>query len=136
MPGELKADPGQVSLDSLLAEVDKLERIRSLGLPAGLFAGAPDPVVGAWRARAALEYPSDLRERPRPVRLTLLAALCWTRTGEITDGLVEMLIGVVHKIGTRAENRVEGELTQVNPYGSFSLHMDRHLNLGLPGAAT
>ncbi len=108
--GELKADPGQVSLDSLLAEVDKLERIRSLGLPAGLFAGAPDPVVGAWRARAALEYPSDLRERPRPVRLTLLAALCWTRTGEITDGLVELLIGVVHKIGTRAENRVEGEL--------------------------
>ena len=39
--GELKADPGQISLDSLLAEVDKLERIRSLGLPAGLFAGAP-----------------------------------------------------------------------------------------------
>jgi hypothetical protein len=108
--GELKADPGQISLDSLLAEVDKLERIRSLGLPAGLFAGAPDPVVGAWRARAALEYPSDLRERPRPVRLTLLAALCWTRTGEITDGLVELLIGIVHKIGTRAENRVEGEL--------------------------
>lgn len=67
-------------------------------------------MVGAWRARAALEYPSDLRERPRPVRLTLLAALCWTRTGEITDGLVELLIGVVHKIGTRAENRVEGEL--------------------------
>src|SRR5215467_4239249 len=108
--GELKADPGQISLDSLLAEVDKLERIRSLGLPAGLFAGAPDPVVGAWRARAALEYPSGLRERPRPVRLTLLAALCWTRTGEITDGLVELLIGIVHKIGTRAENRVEGEL--------------------------
>ena len=108
--GELKADPGQISLDSLLAEVDKLEHIRSLGLPAGLFAGAPDPVVGAWRARAALEYPSDLRERPRPVRLTLLAALCWTRTGEITDGLVELLIGIVHKIGTRAENRVEGEL--------------------------
>ncbi len=108
--GELKADPGQISLDSLLAEVDKLERIRSLGLPAGLFAGAADPVLDAWRARAAQEYPSDLRERPRPVRLTLLAALCWARTAEITDGLVELLIGVVHKIGTRAENRVESEL--------------------------
>ena len=108
--GELKADPGRISLDSLLAEVDKLERIRSLGLPADLFADATDPVVGAWRARAAQEYPSDLRERPRQVRLTLLAALCWARTGEITDGLVELLIGIVHKIGTRAENRVEGEL--------------------------
>ena len=72
--GELKADPGRISLDSLLAEVDKLERIRSLGLPVDLFADATDPVVGAWRARAAQEYPSDLRERPRQVRLTLLAA--------------------------------------------------------------
>jgi len=108
--GELKADPGQISLDSLLAEVDKLGRIRSLGLPASLFAGATDPALDAWRARAAQEYPSDLRERPRPVRLSLLAALCWARTAEITDGLVELLIGVVHKIGTRAENRVETEL--------------------------
>jgi TnpA family transposase len=108
--GELKAGPGQVSLDSLLAEVSKLGRVRSLGLPNGLFSGTPRPVVDAWRARAALEYPSDLLERPRPVRLTLLAALCWARTGEITDGLVELLIGIVHKIGTRAEDRVEGEM--------------------------
>ncbi len=107
---ELKADPGQVSLDSLLAEVEKLQRIRAIGLLADLFTGTPEPVVAAWRARAAQEYPSDLRDRPRPVRLTLLAALCWSRTGEITDGLVELFIGVVHKIGTRAENRVEGEM--------------------------
>ncbi len=107
---ELKADPGQVSLESLLNELDKLERIRRLGLPVSLFGDATEPVIGAWRARAAQEYPSDLREHPRPVRLTLLAALCWARTGEITDGLVELLIGVVHKIGTRAENRVEGEM--------------------------
>jgi hypothetical protein len=40
----------------------------------------------------------------------LLAALCWARTAEITDGLVELLIGIVHKIGTRSENRVESEL--------------------------
>jgi TnpA family transposase len=108
--GELKAGPGQISLDSLLTEVDKLGRIRSLGLPGGLFADTAGPVVDAWRARAAREYPSDLRERPRPVRLTLLAALCWARTDEITDGLVELLIGIVHKIGTRAEDRVEGEM--------------------------
>jgi len=107
---ELKADPRQVSLDSLLNEIDKLERIRALGLAPDLFADATEPVIAAWRARATQEYPSDLRERPRPVRLTLLGALCWARTGEITDGLVELLIGVVHKIGTRAENRVEDEL--------------------------
>jgi TnpA family transposase len=107
---ELKADPGGVSLESLLSAIDRLEHIRRLSLPADLFAGVTEPVIAGWRARAAQEYPSDLRVHPRPVRLTLLAALCWVRTGEITDGLVELLIGVVHKIGARAENRVEGEL--------------------------
>jgi hypothetical protein len=40
----------------------------------------------------------------------LLAALCWSRTAEITDALVDLLIELVHGIGTRAENRVEREL--------------------------
>lgn len=66
--------------------------------------------MAAWRARAAKLYPSDLRAAPEPVRLTLLAVLCWTRTAEITDGLVDLLIELVHGIGTRAENRVEREL--------------------------
>jgi Domain of unknown function (DUF4158) len=33
----LKSDPGQVGLESMLAELDKLARLRTLDLPAGLF---------------------------------------------------------------------------------------------------
>lgn len=107
---ELKQDPGRASLETLLAEIDKLERVRELDLPANLFAGATDTVISSWRARAAQEYPSDLRARPPQVRLTLLATLCFSRTSEITDTLVELFVDVVHKIGTRAERRVETEL--------------------------
>jgi hypothetical protein len=39
-----------------------------------------------------------------------LAALCFRRSQEITDNLVELLIGIIHKIGVRAEQRVEAEL--------------------------
>lgn len=39
--------------------------------------------------------------------MTLLACLCWTRVGEITDALIESFIGVVHRINARAERRVE-----------------------------
>jgi len=46
------------------------------------------------------------------VRLTLLACLCWSRVGEITDALLELFIGVVHKINTRAERKVERELLE------------------------
>ncbi len=41
--GELKADPGQVSLDSLLAEVDKLERIPSSACPLACSPAHPIP---------------------------------------------------------------------------------------------
>jgi hypothetical protein len=71
---------------------------------------ASEKLVEAWRARAARSYPSDLRAAPRPVRLTLLAALCWMRSAEIADALVDLLVGLVHKINARADRRVEREL--------------------------
>jgi hypothetical protein len=97
-------------LETLLKELEKLELVRALGLPSDLFADASEKLVVAWRARAAKLYPSDHRNSPQPIRLTLLAALCWVRTAELTDGLVDLLIALVHKIDTRAERRVEGEL--------------------------
>jgi TnpA family transposase len=109
---ELKTDPGQVGLETLLREIDKLANVRAIGLPAGLFADSSEKLVGAWRARAARSYPSDLRGAPAPVRMTLLASLCWLRASEITDALVDLLIGLVHKINARADRRVERELTE------------------------
>ncbi|BCK66485.1 hypothetical protein Srufu_004380 [Streptomyces libani subsp. rufus] len=89
---ELKADPGALGLDSLLAEVNKLRRVRALELAPGLFGDVSEKLVAAWRARAraSKEYPSDLRAAASPVRYTLLAALCHVRETEITDSLVEL----------------------------------------------
>ncbi len=109
---ELKTDPGQVGSETLLREIDKLAAVRALGLPAGLFGDASEKQVEAWRARAVRSYPSDLRAAPRPVRLTLLASLCALRSSEITDALVELLIGLIHRINARADRRVERELTE------------------------
>jgi TnpA family transposase len=110
--GELKSDPGKVSLETLLREIEKLTAVRSLKLPAELFADASEKLVDAWRARAARMFPSDLRDAPEPVRLTLLAVLCWMRSSEITDALVDLLISLVLRINTRADRRVERELTE------------------------
>lgn len=51
-----------------------------------------------------------MRRHPDPIRYTLIAAFCWLRSQEITDNLVELLISIVHRIGARAEQRVEKEL--------------------------
>ncbi|MGH3304903.1 MAG: Tn3 family transposase, partial [Streptosporangiaceae bacterium] len=108
---ELKSDPGPLGLDTLLAEIGKLSTVRALGLAETVFADSSDRIVAAWRARAVRMYPSDFADCPDPaVRYTLLAALCWTRQAELVDGLVELLIGLIHRINARAERRVEKEL--------------------------
>jgi hypothetical protein len=107
---ELKADPGPLGLETLLTEIDKLGCVRAVGLPKDLFADASEKLLIAWRARAAMQYPSDLQAMATPLRRTLLATLCWVRAAEITDGLVDLLIQLVHRINARAEKRVEGEM--------------------------
>jgi hypothetical protein len=106
----IKSDPGPVGLESVFVELDKLARLRNLELPAGLFDGVSTKVVRSWRERAAAEAPSTLAAHPERIRLALLAALCWSRQREVTDALVDLLIAVVHKIGVKAERRVEREL--------------------------
>ncbi|MET9387682.1 Tn3 family transposase [Streptomyces sp. NPDC002928] len=107
----LKCDPGAVGLDSLLTEITKLNDVRRLGLPEGLFADCSEKLLAAWRSRAIKMYPSDFRDTAEDARITLLAALCSSRQAEITDALVELLVALVHKINARAERRVERQLT-------------------------
>jgi hypothetical protein len=106
----LKTDPGPVGLDSFLTEVDKLKRIRKVGLPANLFEKASPKVLQTYRQRAATESPHELRKHPEPIRYTLISAFCWLRSQEITDNLVELLIQIIHRIGVRAEKRIDKEL--------------------------
>lgn len=106
----IKSVPGNVSLDSMLAETAKLRSVRTVGLPHDLFDDIDPRVVAAWAARASVESPSHLREHAKALRLTLLAALLRTRESEITDTLVELLISTVHRIGARADKKVTAEL--------------------------
>lgn len=106
----IKSVPGNISLDSMLTEIRKLCAVRAVDLPDGLFADIAPRVVAAWRARAAVESPSHLRDHPEPLMLTLLAALLHARQQEITDTLVELLISTVHRIGARADKKVTDEL--------------------------
>ncbi|CAL9608892.1 hypothetical protein SUDANB6_05608 [Streptomyces sp. enrichment culture] len=85
LPATLKRDPGAVGLDSLLTEIAKLNDVRRLGLPGGLFADCSEKLLAAWWARAIKVYPSDFRDTAEDVRDTLLAALCSSRQAEITD---------------------------------------------------
>jgi len=106
----LRGDPGRVSLDTLLQELDKLRLVRSVALPAATLATLPTKWLQKFRQRAAVETVWDLRRHAPLVRYGLTAAFCHERRHEIVDGLIDVLIQLVHKIDSRAEKKVEEEL--------------------------
>lgn len=108
----LKADPGRASTETMFAEIAKLEKLRSLNLPPDLFAKAPRKILQGYKQRAGVEEPYELRRHAPALRYTLLAAYCYLRMQEISDTLVDVLLEIVHRIGVKAERRVEKELLE------------------------
>ena len=106
----LKTDPGAVGLGSFLTEIEKLKLIRSVGLPPDLFTDISPKLVKTYRQRAATESPYDIRRHKEAIRYTLMTAFCIQRSQEITDNLIELLVQIIHRIGTRAERRINQEL--------------------------
>ncbi|MDQ5853669.1 MAG: DUF4158 domain-containing protein, partial [Chloroflexota bacterium] len=103
----LKTEPGPLSLETVFTEVAKLDQIRHLGLPQHLFRDVAPRLLDRYRQRVAAEPPRELRRHAPALRATLLAAFCWLRSQEITDALADLLIDVVHRIGARAEQKVD-----------------------------
>ena len=60
----LAADPGRIGLESLLAEIAKLERLRALALPSDLLRGLHPDQAKRFRRRAAVERAWELRRHP------------------------------------------------------------------------
>src|SRR3954469_20096152 len=108
----LAADPGRIGLESLLAEIAKLEQLRALALPSDLVRGIHADQTKRFRRRAAVETAWELRRHPERIRLPLLAFWCAPREAEVGDGLVELLIQVTHRITVKAERRVVDELVE------------------------
>ena len=108
----LAADPGRAGLESLLAEIAKLERLRALALPLNLLRGLHPDQAKRFRRRVMVESAWELRRHPERIRLPLLAFWCVPRAAEVVDGLVELLIQITHRITVKAERRAVDELVE------------------------
>jgi TnpA family transposase len=106
---DLKCEAGAATLNNVLSEITKLERIRALSLHPDLFSDISRKRILWCKQRIAVEDLSEIRRHPAPVRYTLLSAFCYQREQEITDTLIELLITLIHKIGARAKRIVETE---------------------------
>jgi len=109
---QLRGDAGRASLDTLLGELLKLETLRKLNLPNRAIEELPSKWRQKFRLRASVESIWDLRRHPAHVRYAIVAAFCFQRQHEIIDGLIDLLMQIIHKIDTRAEKKVEAQLLE------------------------
>src|SRR3546814_9694637 len=65
-----------------------------------------DPIARILRRRVINETAWTMRRHPDGRRYALFGLFLAHRERELTDGLIDLLIEIVHKIGSRARNRV------------------------------
>ncbi len=104
---DLKTDPGKANLDSLLTAIAKLKCISDIGLASDVFQDIPAKFIERFRQRCATESIRELRRHPAVIRYSMVAMFCWRRQQQLNDALIDLLLQVVHNLGTRAEKRID-----------------------------
>lgn len=108
----LKSEPGKAGLDSVKEAASRLNLVREVGLPVDLLNGVPPKLLERYAKRAAVEESFELRRHAEPLRATLLTAFLRRRSEDLTDHLVDLLVETVHKMGKRAERRIDDGLVE------------------------
>lgn len=102
----LKEDVGAATLDNVLDAADWLAFIQSLSLPFDLLDDVDPTWIRLLTRRVEGETASEMRRHSPEKRLGLLAIYLMSRRSQMIDGLIDLLIDVVHRIGTRSKRKV------------------------------
>lgn len=106
----LKGDVGAATLDNVLDAAHRLAFIQKLDLPYDMIGMIDLSWIKILARRAEGETASEMRRHRRKKRLGLLAVYLMTRRAELFDGLVDFLLEIVHRIGTRSKRKVIGKI--------------------------
>ncbi len=109
---QLKGDVGAATLDNVLDAAGRLEFIRSLDLPFDLLKDIDTSWVRILMRRVEGETASEMRRHSKERRLGLFAVYLMSRRALMIDGLVDLLIEVVHRIGSRSRRKVVGRIAR------------------------
>jgi hypothetical protein len=105
----LKADPGKAGVHNLQAEIEKLTRIRAIGVGTEPFANVPWKVLQMLKRRASKETASEMRDHSNVIRYALMASYLYVRAMEVTDDITRMAIDLIHRLDTRSEKQIHRE---------------------------
>lgn len=108
----LKTDAGRIGLGSVLKSAERLAFLRSLRLPRDRLSAVGSRWIDRVSRRVAQESAWEMRRHPETSRLGLYAVFLMVREAKIIDGLVDLLIETIHKIGGKAERKVAAEVAR------------------------
>lgn len=103
----IKKEPGKPSLDNILFVISQLTVLNELTLHADLFWGIPPKFIEIYRQRCSAESVREIRCHQASIRYSMVVMYCWRRRQQLTDALTEMLMQLIHNLGTRAEKKVD-----------------------------
>ena len=108
----LKDDVGAASLESVLGACDRLAFVEGLDLPAKRLGGVDPAWVALLSRRVEGETASEMRRHGETRRLGLYALYLMDRRRTMIDGLVDLLLEIVHRLRTRSRRKVIGAIVR------------------------
>lgn len=102
----LKEDVGAATLDNVLDAASRLEFVQSLDLPFDILDSVHPSWIKMLVRRVEGETAAEMRRHGETKRLGLLAIYIMSRRAQLLDGLVDLLIELVHRIGTKSRRKV------------------------------
>ena len=102
----LKDDVGAATLESVLFTAQKVSFVEDLHLPLDLLSGVDRGWITQLSRQVEGETAFEMRRHTSERRLGLLAIYLMHRKSQLIDGLVDLMLEVVHRIGTRSRRKV------------------------------
>ena len=108
----LKGDVGPASLANTLSVCDRLAFVEGLDLPFSVLDGIDPAWVRRLSRRVDRETASEMRRHSDQRRLGLYALYLMHRRSKMIDGLVDLLLDIVHRLQTRSRRKVVTSIAQ------------------------
>ena len=95
----IKGDPGAATVENMLSLADRLAFIKKLDLPRDMLTGAGKPWIDQIVRRVGGEKASEMRRHAPRWQLGFYAVFLMVREAQIIDGMIDLLVETIHKVG-------------------------------------
>jgi TnpA family transposase len=102
----IKADAGAATLENMLSLAGRLAFIQELKLPRELLTDPGKTWIDQIVRRVGAEKASEMRRHTPMRQLGLYAVFLMVREAQIIDGMIDLLVEAIHKIGVRSKRKV------------------------------